>query len=473
MTPAYHRAFAWLTAGVLAALLVPFFALDGLFMDGMLYSCVALNMARGFGTLWEPRFSQMEFAGQSAFHEHPPLVFGLQSLWFKVFGEAFWVEHLYALVCTLIIAWLILRIWKQVVPPDHPSRQAGWLAVLFWIVVPPVHWCLRNNMIENTMAVFTLLAVLLSLIAAAHPYATLRWSFLAGLSVAAASLCKGLPGLFPLSAPLLLSFKNEAFKPGKAIQATVVMGLALVSVYGVLLLFPAPRDFFDHYVNDRLLGRIGHQPVVEHHWAVFDHLFNAMLLPLVLSVLVVLLARRKQPSGTTALNANALRLAFIGLCGVLPLGLTLVQKSFYMSAALPFLSIACALLAAPSLNTLLQARVGRWQTVVRWSGICLIVASFVAAVVVHGKPSRNDELLHDVHLIRENVPRGTLVAIDTALWNDWDLQTSLMRYGAISVQEHDTSGRWFLCAAESTPPAGSGFNREQLPLQRYSLWRRP
>jgi hypothetical protein len=286
-------------------------------------------------------------------------------------------------------------------------------------------------------------------------------------------LCKGLPGLFPLAAPIVLSYKNTSFTFRKAVGATVVMCLALASVYGALLLFPGPRDFFDHYVNDRLLGRIGHQPVVEHHWAVFDHLFNAMLLPLALSLLVILPARRQRQPGNSSLDTVALRIVLIGLCGILPLGLTLVQKSFYMSAALPFLSIACALWAAPSLNVLFAGKEGQWLAAVRWFGILLIVASFIAAFMVYGKPSRNDELLHDVHLIQEKVPRGTLMAIDPALWNDWDLQTSLMRYGAVSVQEKDITGEWFLCAADVTPPAGSGFQREELPLQRYSLWRRP
>src|SRR5690606_12591194 len=98
--------------GVCAAFLLPALGMQGMFMDGMLYSVVAHNQANGFGDFWFPRFSATGLAGLKTFHEHPPLGFGLQALWFKVFGSADWVERAYSLLTAIMTAALIVGIWR-------------------------------------------------------------------------------------------------------------------------------------------------------------------------------------------------------------------------------------------------------------------------------------------------------------------------------------------------------------------------
>src|SRR5690606_8532374 len=133
--------------GVFLALLLPGLARDGMFMDGQLYSAVAHNQANGYGTFWLPRFSEVGVAGMPTFHEHPPLFFGMQAVWFKVFGSAFWVERAYNLVIALGIAVLLGLLWRAWVPGEQGMRTV-WLPLLLWIIVPTVFWSFHNNMIE-------------------------------------------------------------------------------------------------------------------------------------------------------------------------------------------------------------------------------------------------------------------------------------------------------------------------------------
>ncbi|HNK42678.1 MAG TPA: hypothetical protein PL002_15935, partial [Flavobacteriales bacterium] len=153
------RALTWLTAGVFAALLLPRLAQDGMFMDGELYAAVAHNEARGYGTFWLPRFSERGVAGLPAFHEHPPLFFGLLATWFRIFGSGFWVERAFSLFTALLLAGLLVLLWRQLIPGDR-GRRASWWPILLWIIVPTVFWSYHNNMIENTMGLFTTAAVL-------------------------------------------------------------------------------------------------------------------------------------------------------------------------------------------------------------------------------------------------------------------------------------------------------------------------
>ena len=81
---------------------------DGMFGDGLLYATLANNLAHGIGTFWSPQV----FSGAPGFHGHPPLVFGIQSVFFRVLGDGMWVERLYSFLAAVVTAYLIISIWR-------------------------------------------------------------------------------------------------------------------------------------------------------------------------------------------------------------------------------------------------------------------------------------------------------------------------------------------------------------------------
>ena len=78
-----HLPFWIATLALFIGLIVSVLIQDGMFMDGMLYTNVAKNLGNGIGTFWNPISSETWMAdGRATFHEHPPLVFGIQSVFF-------------------------------------------------------------------------------------------------------------------------------------------------------------------------------------------------------------------------------------------------------------------------------------------------------------------------------------------------------------------------------------------------------
>ena len=53
----------------------------GMFMDGLIYTSVAANMAEGVGSFWHPVYTATQFPD---FYEHPPLMMWLLSLWGRI-----------------------------------------------------------------------------------------------------------------------------------------------------------------------------------------------------------------------------------------------------------------------------------------------------------------------------------------------------------------------------------------------------
>src|SRR5207247_6982650 len=120
-------------AGCLAAL-VPRLAHRGMFLDGVTYASIARNLAQGRGRFWAPHYTDTIYP---AFHEHPPLAFWLQSLWFQAFGDHWFVERAYSATAAALIALFIIVTWRAVQAVPDASNQY-WLLVAFRMGVPCV-----------------------------------------------------------------------------------------------------------------------------------------------------------------------------------------------------------------------------------------------------------------------------------------------------------------------------------------------
>ena len=102
------------------ALMVPNLLSRGMFVDGEYYASITRNLARGQGTFWSPVVFTI---GEGCFYDHPPLVFGMESLFFRALGDSFLVELLYSFITFVVSIFLIIRIWKwyRSVKPNTPG----------------------------------------------------------------------------------------------------------------------------------------------------------------------------------------------------------------------------------------------------------------------------------------------------------------------------------------------------------------
>jgi 4-amino-4-deoxy-L-arabinose transferase-like glycosyltransferase len=66
----------------------------GIHGDGVEYASVARNLSDGVGTFWKP---YLDDRIHPVFHEHPPLVFWIQSLFFRFFGDGPYLESFFCI----------------------------------------------------------------------------------------------------------------------------------------------------------------------------------------------------------------------------------------------------------------------------------------------------------------------------------------------------------------------------------------
>jgi hypothetical protein len=150
--------------------------------------------------------------------------------------------------------------------------------------------------------------------------------------------------------------------------------------------------------------------------------------------------------------------------------LTMVQKSFYMVAALPLISVGLACWAAPGLLAW-SVRPGlghRAKTRLRLVGQAGVLGALISAVVLFGRSSRDADLLHDVDLIGAELPDQALVGVPGAVWDQWNLQSYLMRYHFVSLTV-DARTAWWL--TQGSGPAPEGYEPVPIPTRTLRLWR--
>lgn len=444
--PQYRYRWAWLLTLILCgALLLPFLVTEGLFLDGLVYATVARNMAEGYGTFCTPFF---EANMHVPFYEHPPLVFWLQSLFFRLFGDHFYTEKLYSL-CTAILSIAAIRANWRLLFAATPAKAYSFLPVILWICIPTIHWAYQNNMLENTLSVFVLWSTWFSIksVQSDKP----EYIFPAAVCIWLAFLSKGPVALFPLLTPFLYGIILKRKKPGSALISSLMLGL-FTTATGVLHLSLVPdlNISFSRYINQQLLPSVQNMREVTtgSHFSMLVYLLRELMLPALLVLLFILL-RRRIP--LTVNRHMFLFLLFSGLSASLPLMITLKQRSFYLNPALPYYCMALACLCQPHVQDLLR---GRYST--RLSAL-LSMATLPALLTVTllrwGKTGRDQDIIHDIHIISRYIHPGEIGNLSEDLCSDWSIFAYSMRMGHITWT-CGNSENWYLQKTGQPLPQG-------------------
>lgn len=454
-----------LTLLLAAFLLLPSMASVGMFLDGVIYASISRNLAHGQGTFWALHFSDALFP---VFREHPPLVFGLQSLFFRALGDSYLTERAYDLT-VLIVSVLLLRVlWRQAVAMAGRPDLAGfwWLALLCWVLVPKWSWAYRNNVLENTMTLFCLAAVSL---AVAATLCRRTWKT-AGLAVAAsvatllAFLSKGLPALFVLVAPALAAVASSSAGMRRALAVTAGQGAGAALLFA-LLVAPQPdaRIMFAGWWESQVAARTG----LGEGWRIVPELAKKLAPMLVVWGAAAWAGRSASGAGRSSpLRASAAAFIAIGVSASLPLVLGDRDSGHYLLPALPFYALGFGLLAAGALAAAAPAR-ARLADSARWPFTTAVTAGFAAVFVLSAArvgEVRKNEAYH--RLFEAAAARtGTGVTLDmaSALYDDWMLHAVAQRHYRITLMPGARGAAWRLAPASAEPPGPA-------PVVRSGTW---
>lgn len=474
-----HLPFWLLTLAVFIGL--PGFTLiqDGMFMDAMLYTSVAHNEAHGIGSFWFPQFSKLNLAlsDVNSFHEQPPLAFGIESVFFRIFGDSMYVERFYVFFCACLTAYFIHYLWKLIFKNRPDLQKFSWLPIFLWITIPTIFWAASNNVNENTMGLFIIGAVIFCYRAFVDENGHLWKIALAGLMIFLATLAKGFPGFFPLCVPFVywLSTRKISFK--RAVLYSLILLAVPLVIYTILFQIQVSHDSLSVYLFKRAFVRISSAPTTDNRFHSLSCLLQDLLPMLGIVVVLFAIARWKKVKYEWLVSPRmVVFFVLVGLAGSAPLMLTMVQKAFYLTPCFPYFAIAGAALILPlliyfykSLNVDLPL-----FKIFRGVSAMLLVIAIGIVVFMKGKAGRDQALLHDVKIVSTLIPQHGDVEISNQAFNlDWEVQCYLMRYYYISCDFHPASGiQYFLIDKNEAPDRDlSNYDKVEMGLEKYDLYK--
>ena len=425
----------------------------GMFMDGLIYTSVASNMAEGVGSFWHPVYTATQFPD---FYEHPPLMMWLLSLWFSLFGTSMMAAKAYSVAVLLLTMALMVAVWKRL----GFKTSLGWLPLLMLTLIPDVALAAHNNYLESTMTLFVLASVWLVLRGKG-----VGWHVLAGLMLAAAFLTKGPTGLFPLALPALLWFFGERKGFGQAAAGTLAMAAGL-AVPMALLWFCVPdaQEFLRKYFDNQIVGGI--QTQVTNRTYIVKTLFSHTAIVLLVALAAVLfgILRKSAPWRPTRDSWRRFGLLFaLALCGTLPMMVSTKQRAFYLLTVFPFVALAVAALLEPLVRHYEKQLQRPAMTV---ATVAVLLAAVIANALHYGKPGRDKAMLMDMDLIAPALQEGETVTITPDLASNNSLHGYWYFYHHVTL-DANARHRHLLTTEDNMD---STYRKLPLPTEQYHLY---
>ncbi len=400
---------------------------DGMFMDGLIYSSVAQNLSEGAGTFWNPQFSSVYL---QEFHEHPPLAFGIHGFFYSIFGDSRFIDKGYSLLTILITGFILMKIW------NHFKLKHGWFLLLLWLITPLIGWTATNNMLENTMMIFTTLSVYFYLKSTKEK--THFYIFLSGLMLCLGFLTKGFFAFFPWTFPFIhwLFLRNVPFKR-MFFESVGIVFYTLLPLALLLLISPEAKMSLQKYFDIQVVNSLQNVVTVDSRFFILKKLLTEMLPAFGIGILLLILARiKKMNVRSLGEKSKYISVFFVlGLTGVLPIMISMKQNGFYIVTALPIFALATALLFYPILDALMNPSFERTKiySVFKWFSYGCFLLSISVAFSFSGKIGRDKEKLEDIYLIMAELEEGEIIQIPPHLHEDWSLHGYFSRYKNISL----------------------------------------
>ena len=327
-----------------------------MFIDGLIYSTLSHNMANDIGGFWNPEvinFHVFYYLNGPIFYEHPPLMFWLESIFFRIFGDGFMVERIFCMTVLIAHIALIVLIFRLFCTRNNKLLFL-WIPVLLWYTFPELIQKLPANLLDSTMSVFDLLSVYLFMLG--YHRRKLFFFVFGGLCIYLAFLIKGPIGLFPLVIPVIYHFiysLNKSLGKSLLIQSIVLFSFALV--FCLVLLNEEARKFLTTYLSNQVIPSVAGErekaDTFYNHFSLFVKL-GKQLVPLIIILLFSLLVNIKFRIFNNKLKyRNALFFLFIGLSASLPIALSSKHHSFYLIPSFPFFALSVAIFFTDNINT--------------------------------------------------------------------------------------------------------------------------
>ncbi len=443
----------------------------GLHGDGVEYGSVARNMAEGLGSFWKPYHDDIK---HPVFHEHPPLAFWIQSLFFRLFGDGPYLEPFYGFLAGLLILGFTAATWQRVRRDFGLPSRGNWWPLLLLVSLPVFTYTLQVNRLVNTYSFLAVLAAYVAYRSVIGTKHTVFFSLLSGAMIYLGFIAKGPVAFFAFAIPAI------AWLALKVRFSRAVIGTLLAVVtFGIILgasfyFYPDSLDFWKGFWNAQVVASLAStRSPGDTHWYLVERWFAEMAVPVSIAVVFTVLLR--MPWRQIRLNRQALFFLFIGLASSLPFLISKRQHNRYIFHSYPFFVLSLAFATdtmAGRIEGLLTDR-PKIRLGVAAAAAIFLVAGVSSMLYFKDHDAKRRPFYHDFYLQGIQLAPRTVVSVcpEDLISSDW-LFADMQRYYKISVTAE--MGNEYLIVDKNSgcrvPPGYQKVHRQ--PTLKYILYHR-
>jgi hypothetical protein len=444
---------------------------QGMFIDGVFYAAIAKNLSLGYGSLWAPFYSQTDF---TVFYDHPPLALYFQSLFFKILGQGYGTERVYALLMALGQLVFISYYWVK----KHSTSTVHFgLLLLIWLLIPLNHLYISNHL-EATLTLFTTFASLILFV----PTKT-KFTFFAQYSVSAASIliaffCNGPTAFFPLMVPCIQSLTDKNRTMYEGIKKTgLLTALTLLFLTCFYLSTPEALINTKHYFNQQLLPAVMGSRQLDYegikHINVVYLYFRAYAWVSIFAFACLFIAAKMKgiPFGRyikDALLGKEFLLFFtLSLISSLPSGVSHKQALNYIMPSAPFYALAMMSLCFPSCNFLFSYRIKKgFLYALTTASYAVFLVSLIALSILSKGFNRHQSMIEDIQYLTHYCKNNSIISASPKIYYHWYTGAYLVRHSMISMTPI-TGHHYYLTLKNELIP--KHYHLVNVPLSFYKL----
>lgn len=460
-----------------SALWLPWLLAQGMFMDGVYDALFAHNLAQGISTFWAP---QTIYYSRPAYWDNPPLSMFFLSLWYKVLGDHYRVERLYSLTCALVQMALLFALWKNYFKGRSEVQKFAWLPMLLWLVSPITGWSYSNNMMENTMSIFTTAAILSWVLWLRRQRYILWYAALSGLLIFLATITKGPVGLFPLAAPVFFLCSGENLNSRQVLQFVAIQLVVFAAVFAAVFSTHSAQHFLQQYLEVQLLPAVNPSKKAGlPNFTIFADMLRMLAPMLALGFVAVVSFGQQKHRASKNLYLAALAFLGIGLSASVPIALSAKQHHYYLLPSLPLFAVGFGCLLVPLMlwveEKLQPIARKNAEHATKLCALAVVVVCLVLCIVNRHGFARDQQLLTDLARVKELVGDDKLIRSDWDFYGQWSLRGYLNRLYDIKLcmPDEPAPARYYITAPKGwgndLPPesnkvfSGGMFDLYQMP----------
>jgi 4-amino-4-deoxy-L-arabinose transferase-like glycosyltransferase len=439
--------------------------------DGVEYASVARNLSDGVGTFWKP---YLDDRIHPVFHEHPPLVFWIQSLFFRIFGDSPYFESFYGFFIGIIILGCMAWFWQRVRRDFQLSAVGNWWPMLLLVPLPMFTYFLQTNRIVNTWTVFAIAATYIAYRSSLGINHHIFYSLLSGGLVYLGFLAKGPVAFFTFAVPVLAWLTLKA-KLSKAITSTLLALVTFVLFFlATSYLFEDSVKFWQAFWQNQIMASITSERASgDTHWYLAERWISEMIVPFIITGVLMLVTRLS--FRRIQFNRQALFFLFVALAASLPFMISTRQHTRYILHSFPFFVLSLAF-ATQNIAAQIESMLTDKRILLRGTGAAAVLffgVALTSMLYFKDHDAKRRPFYHDFYLQSIELPQRITISVCPAdmIFDDW-LFADMQRFYRISLTP-DMGHPYLIIAKNSNCTVSEGYQRvNHEPIIKYILYKK-